>query len=55
MLQDFVQALMWFNLAAPQGLVEAKNNRDIVLKLMTPDQIAEAQRMAGEWMKKHQQ
>ncbi len=28
---------------------------DIVVKLMTPDQIAEAQRLAREWMAKHQQ
>jgi len=29
--------------------------RDNVTKSMTPDQIAEAQRMAREWMAKHQQ
>ena len=27
----------------------------IVVSMMTPDQIDEAQRMAGEWMAKHQQ
>jgi len=29
--------------------------RDKVAQHMTPDQIAEAQRMAREWMAKHQQ
>jgi hypothetical protein len=31
------------------------SQRDEVAELMTPDQIAEAQRMAREWMAKHQQ
>jgi hypothetical protein len=30
------------------------SQRDEVAELMTPDQIAEAQRMAREWMAKHQ-
>ncbi len=45
---------MWFNLAAagsPPGedRDSAAKNRDIVAKLMTPAQIAEAQRRAGKW------
>ncbi len=52
--QDYVQAHMWFNLSAaglPPGkeLVSAAENRDNVAKLMTPAQIAEAQRQAGSW------
>jgi len=31
------------------------SQRDEVAELMTPDQIAEAQRMAREWMARHQQ
>ncbi len=46
---DHVQAHMWFNLAGAQGDKEAAKNRDIVAKLMTPAQIAEAQRRAGKW------
>ncbi len=47
--QDYVEAHMWFNLAAagsPPGEVRdmAATNRDMVAKLMTPAQIAEAQR-----------
>ncbi len=47
--QDYVQAHMWFNLAGARGDKEAAKNRDIVAKLMTPAQIAEAQRLAGKW------
>ncbi len=47
--QDYVLAHMWFSLAAAQGSNSAKEQRDIVADRMTPDQIAEAQRMAREW------
>lgn len=47
--QDFAQAHMWFNLAAAQGSANAAMNRDQIAKLMTPEQIAEAQRLAREW------
>ena len=53
--QDYVLAHLWFNLAAAQGGESARENRDIAAKRMTPDQFAEAQRMAREWMAKHQQ
>ena len=48
--QDYVQAHMWFNLAGAQGVKQAAKNRDMGAKLMTPAQIAEAQRLASEWM-----
>ena len=47
--QDHVRALMWFNLAAAQGKEGAAAFRDLVARLMTPEQIAEAQRLASEW------
>jgi TPR repeat protein len=50
--QDDVLAHMWFNLAAAQGHANAKKGRDIVAKLMTSEQIAEAQRLAREWKPK---
>jgi TPR repeat protein len=50
--QDSVLAHMWLNLAAAQGQEEAKTNRDIVAKRMTPAQLAEAQRLAREWKPK---
>ncbi len=46
--RDHVRAHMWFNLAAAtRG--EAIKYRDYVAALMTPEQIAEAQRLAREW------
>ena len=43
--QDYVQALMWLNLAAEQDK-DAVKNRDDLAKRATPEQIAEAQRLA---------
>jgi hypothetical protein len=54
-VEDIVQAHMWFSVAAAQGDSVAQKYRDIAVSEMTPDQIAEAQRMAREWMAKHQQ
>ncbi len=55
--QDYVQAHMWFILAAsrfPPGedRDKAVENRDIVAKRMTPAQISEAQKLAREWKPK---
>jgi uncharacterized protein len=54
--QDYVEAHKWFNLAASRYSVsEAKRresaalNRDLVANRMTPQQIAEAQKLAREW------
>jgi len=47
-----VHAHMWFILAADQGDDNAQINTDIAASKMTPDQIAEAQRKAREWMAK---
>jgi len=51
--QDYVQAHMWWNLAAAKGNEIGRKNRDIVAKKMTPGQIAEAQRLAREWLEEH--
>ena len=47
--QDFIRAHMWFNLAAAQSQTDASKQRDAVATLMTPAQIAEAQKLASEW------
>lgn len=52
--QDFVQAHMWWNLTAAQGVDEGRQARDRITEKMTPDQIAEAQRLAREWTEAHQ-
>lgn len=52
-LQDYILAHMWLNLASAQDKRaspgEAAKSRDEVATKMTPDQIAEAQRLAREW------
>ncbi len=55
--QDYVQAHMWFNLAASkfspgEARDSSANARDGVAKIMTPAQISEAQKLAGEWKPK---
>ncbi len=47
--QNYVFAHMWFNLAAAQGSAGALDNRDQLARMMTPAQVAEAQRLAEEW------
>ncbi len=48
----FIEAYMWVSLAAPQGHEGAAVGVKRLGKLMTPDQIAEAQRLAREWKPK---
>ena len=55
--QDYVATHMWFNLAASRAEDAAirdmaAKERDLVASMMTPAQIAEAQRMAREWAPK---
>jgi len=47
---DFVAAHKWFNLAAMRGVDEAKSWRAQLAREMLPAQIAEAQRLAREWL-----
>jgi TPR repeat protein len=50
--QDFVQAHMWLNLAATQDTGDAAQSRDTLAAMMTPAQVAEAQKLAREWKPK---
>ena len=52
-LQDYVQAHMWSNLSSANGNSSARENRDKISKLMTSEQIAEAQKLAQEWLEQH--
>ena len=52
--RDYVVAHMWFILAAASGDNQAQLLVPAQKSKMTPDQIVEAQRMAREWMAKHQ-
>ena len=47
--RDDVQADMWFNLAAGGGNDLAAKSRDRIEARMTPEQIAEAKKLAVEW------
>ena len=47
---DFVAAHKWFNLAAVRGVEEAKSWRAQISREMDARQIAEAQRLAREWL-----
>jgi TPR repeat protein len=53
--EDLVYARMWFNLSATQGNETAQGNKEIVEQRMTPEQIAEAQRLSTEWLEAHPQ
>jgi uncharacterized protein len=50
--QDFVAAHMWYDLAAAHGDTSAAEQRQRIATLMTPAQIAEAQKLAREWKPK---
>jgi len=54
--EDYVISYMWFNLAAarepPPPWSSAKQGREAIEKLMTPEQIAEAQKLSREWVPK---
>jgi TPR repeat protein len=47
---DYVQAHMWFNLAASRGSEAAKESRRELADMMSMVLIAEAQRRAREWL-----
>lgn len=52
--QDKAQAHVWLNLAAAQGHELAAEIRETVAGIMTPADIAEAQRLAREWLEARQ-
>ena len=47
--KDYVLAHMWLNLAAAKGGKDAVKLRGLLEEIMTPVQLAEAQRLAREW------
>ena len=51
-IKGFAYAHMWFNIAASLGSTTATEARDSVAKEMTPEQIAEAQKLARECVRK---
>jgi TPR repeat protein len=51
--QNDIQAYMWFILASTGGDADDIKTRDDVAATMTPGQIAEAERLAREWLQSH--
>jgi TPR repeat protein len=47
---DLIAAHKWFNLAAVRGVEAAKSWRNQLAAEMVPGQIAEAQKLAREWL-----
>jgi TPR repeat protein len=50
---DLVTAHKWFNLAAARGNASALTYRVELAREMSADQIAEAQKLAREWLQAH--
>jgi TPR repeat protein len=50
---DLVSAHKWFNIAAVRGVTEARLHRADLAREMSPEEVAEAQRQAREWMTCH--
>ena len=50
--QNHEKAYMWRCLAEERGYSDATRNRDSLVEMMTPAQIAEAQKLASEWKPK---
>ena len=50
--QDHAEAYAWFSVAAAGGLAEAVKNRDIAAGVLTPEQLSQGQKRAGELLEK---
>jgi hypothetical protein len=48
---DYVEAHMWWAIAAAGGEERARRSRILVERLMRPEQIAEARKRAEAWLK----
>jgi TPR repeat protein len=51
--KDIVMAYVWFNVAAAKGNKSAKESRGLIEEEMTLSQIAEAQKLSGEYYAKY--
>jgi len=51
--RDYVEAYMWYSLAATLGNEATRDARDVIAGAMSPAQIAEAERLAREWLASH--
>jgi uncharacterized protein len=51
---NMATAYAWYNVAAAKGSKGASKNRDSIAKLMTPEQLAEAQALSAKWFELYQ-
>jgi hypothetical protein len=49
-----VNAYAWFNVSSANGSDNGSDNRGIIAKEMTPEQIAKAQELSKVWFEKFQ-
>ena len=52
-LTDYVQAHMWWNVAAPQGDKVSSEQKDMIEEKMTDADISKARKLARECVKKN--
>jgi TPR repeat protein len=52
--KNYTQALMWYNLAIELGQKDAEIERDLLARLMTPEQITKAQGLAHAWLTQYE-
>ena len=52
-LKDHVIAYAWYNIADANGNANAKRNKSPIARFITPEQIAEAEELAKEMVKKN--
>ena len=52
-LKDHVAAYSWYNIAGANGDADAKRSKSLVARFMNPGQIAEAEELAKEMVKKN--
>ena len=52
-IKDSILAYAWYNVSASQGNEQATKNRGLIEKEMTPNQIAEAQKLSKELYSKY--
>jgi TPR repeat protein len=51
--QDYIEAHKWYSFSEANGSKSGRNFRKIIEKLMTPEQITEAKKLARKWTKKY--
>ena len=52
--QDAIQAYVWFSVAAANGNSNAKKNRDFVANTLSRSELANAQKLAGQYFEIYQ-